>query len=273
MIELRKSLIEKLDFMKTKPKSLWPFELKLIYSHFDKALLKNNNVMTNAIEKIKKDNPDASKEKLAGFINDIPNVGFDKYAHKFFNVEVPSYLDNEKKINITFYYTLSDRVDYLALARKTEVLINFKTEQLLRFISSDKIIKEYIEDSVAHEITHIIDPGFNRGVKTTKRIMTAQSKADSGNYEEYFNLPWEKVAYHTQNVRRFLHNILKSKEFQEVWKTKDIQKFSSFMLDKVKSLKEYLSDKLEIVDRNKIYKEVYKEIVHMIDKYKESIEV
>lgn len=236
LLELKRALIDKLTFLK-KGGNI-DFQLKYVYRQFEEAFKKQHAT------------------------NDFSN-----YAIKFTTIEVPEYKDPTKTISIDFYYTLDSNVTHAGLSNGKDVLLNLKPQVLLNFVMGDKAIVEYIEDNIVHEITHIIDPGFNASDKTIKKIVSANIKADKGDDEEYYNLHWEKVAFHTQNVRRFIQNILKSEQFKNILKTKDVEKVKVYLENEYRKLKDYIDTRYEIKDKKKLYKEVYKEIVYIISEY------
>lgn len=245
---LRESLFETMpylkDYVEKQDVSSIKFKLKLDFEKFKKAYSK----ITSSNE-------------------------FSKYGHKFITLEVPEYKDPKKIISVNIYFCLDDETSNTALTstENPEILIFFNHLTLLSFIRKYKSTVNFIEDAIVHELTHIVDPSM-KSKDMLKKTVEANTKYDKGQEEDYFKLPWEKAAFHTQNVRRMFKDIVHTKEFIEIANSKDVKKVSKYLMDKVRGLKEYLDGRIEILDRNKIYKEIYKEIDALLDRYKKSIE-
>jgi len=212
-------------------------------------------------------------EKFKKAYSKVSPNEFSKYGYKFITLEVPEYKDPKKTISVNVYFCLLDDDKIVASTNieKPEFIIFFNHLSLLSFVRNSKAAVNFIEDSIVHELTHIVDPSM-KSKSLIKKTVAANIKADSGQEEEYFKLPWEKAAFHTQNVRRMFKNITHTKEFIEIANSKDVKKVSKYLMDKVRGLKEYLDGRIEILDRNKIYKEIYKEIDDLLDRYKKSIQ-
>lgn len=246
--ELKKSLLETMPYLK-EIKSVEDikknqFKIRLDFQKFTKA----RNTITND--------------------ND-----FEKYGHKFITISVPKYLEKED-VEVNFYFCLDDRKLFGALAstKKPEIMIMFDYEDLIRFVLGNREVVNKKEDIIVHELAHIIDPSRDKTKKMLQKTIAANIKTNDGDFEPYYKLPWEKVAFHTQNVRRVIHDIVKDKEFHKIADSGSVQAVSKYLYDKIKDLKQYLDTKEEIRDRNKIYKELYKEVLDIVDKYKASIE-
>lgn len=240
MRELRKSLIEKMDFLQRPKSPTFSLEMNKTFLQFECALNAN------------------------------PKSNFSKYAHLFFTTKVPEYKDPTKEVEVKFYYSLNRNLKDAGITSGKEIIINFSSpEHFIMFMSKNKGVVDSLEDVLVHELTHVVDPYLSK--KTVKemnsKLKGVLDSLDNDDFELYYSVPWEKLAFGTQNVRRIVKEWTASKEFGEIAASKDIKSVKEYFKTKMKELPSIISN----IDSIKTNKERRRETITNVAKAVEAL--
>lgn len=235
MRELRKSLIEKMDFLQRPKSPTFSLEMKNTFQHFEKALSKSDK------------------------------LDFSKFGHLFFTTNVPEYKDPTKEVEVKFFYSLNRNLKDYGAATGKNILINFPSEEhFIMFMSKNKVVVDSMEDLLVHELTHIVDPYLSKKTVTEmkSKLKGVIDALEHDDFELYYSVPWEKLAFGTQNVRRIVKDWTTTKEFNEIAASKDIKAVKEYFKTKMKELPSIISK----IDSIKSDKERRKETITNVAK-------
>jgi hypothetical protein len=223
MRELRKSLIEKMDFLQRPKSPTFSLEMKNTFQHFEKALSKSDK------------------------------LDFSKFGHLFFTTKVPEYKDPTKEVEVKFFYSLNRNLKDYGAASGKNILINFPSEEhFIMFMSKNKEVVDSMEDLLVHELTHIVDPYLSKKTVTEmkSKLKGVIDALDNDDFELYYSVPWEKLAFGTQNVRRIVKDWTTTKEFNEIAASKDIKTVKEYFKTKMRELPSIIS-KIDSIKNDK----------------------